>query len=279
MDGSHLSTHPAGGDIVTEFGILVFAHTRPLTLGDTLESLERQNALQYVDLWVDGYQGIVDLKHKVELTHRVADGYNVSVRRYHKGQLGFRKLMLLALQSAVKNYNHILFLEDDCFPTRSAVQTFRDELAQISADDSVFSVYGHPFLMAEDGGYCNRFQGWGWATTSQKLAPYVDEMISLYSISEPEYLDFVDQTLTPELMTLLDVTPPRQPSYTLRSFFAWDETLALLTARDGKRHKLTPQRTIYNCGIGNDASRFAGDDTFFNPPFNLIQPDEVWKYF
>jgi hypothetical protein len=173
----------------------------------------------------------------------------------------------------------MLLLEDDCFPTRNAVEIFREQLELISDDDSIFSVYGHPFLMSEERGYCNRFQGWGWATTSAKLAPYVDEMISLYSVPEPEYLDFVDRTLTPDLLERLDVTPPRQPSYVLRSFYAWDETLALLTARDNKRHKLTPQRTIYNCGIGQDASRFDGRDTFFKPPFNLIRPEEVWRYF
>jgi len=262
-----------------DFGIVVFGHSRPLMLGDTLESLKRQDALQFVDLWVDGYQGVVELRNKVELTHKIADSYPISIRRYHRGQLGFRKLILLAMQSAVENYKHILFLEDDCFPTRNAVTLFREELEKMESDEGIFSVYGHPFLMAEDGGSCTRFQGWGWATTGEKLAPYVDEMISLYSRTEQDYLDFVDNTLTEELVAILDVTPPRQPSYTLRAFFAWDETLAMLTARDGKKHKLTKERVIYNCGIGADASRFAGEETFFKPPFNIVLPQDVWNYF
>jgi hypothetical protein len=263
---------------MSEFGIVLFGHSRPLVLADTLEALKLQDALPFVDLWVDGYQGIVDLKNKVELTHKIADSYEINIRRYHRGQLGFRKLILLAMQSAVNNYEHILFLEDDCFPSRNAVRIFREELEFIENDSSVFSVYGHPFLMAEDGGYCNRFQGWGWATTAEKLAPYVEEMISLYSATEQDYLDFVERTLTDELLQRLDVTPPRQPSYTLRSFFAWDETLALLTARDHKKHKLAKERVIYNCGIGADASRFAGDQ-FFKPPFNLVLPEDVWSHY
>ena len=261
-----------------DFGIVVFGHSRPLVLGDLLESLARQDALQYVDLWLDGYQGIVDLKNKVELTQKIADSYDVAIRRYHRGQLGFRKLILMAMQSAVHNYERILFLEDDCFPCRDAVTVFREEIAGTAAMEDIFSVYGHPFLMAEDGGICTRFQGWGWGTTAQKLAPYVDEMVSLYSIPEQEYLEFVDETLTDELLARLDVTPPRQPSYTLRSFFAWDETLALLTARDGKSHKPTHKRVIFNCGIGADASRFSGD-RFFQPPFNLVLPEKVWDHY
>lgn len=260
-------------------GIVVFAHTRAKLLGDTLESLRKQNALKYVDLWVDGFQGVVDVKLKVEKTQKVADSFDVSIRRYHRGGLGFRKLILQAMQSAVHNYEFIIFLEDDCFPTRDAIQTFYDELQMVKNDDGVFSVYGHPFLMSEDDGYCNRFQGWGWGTTREKLSPYVDELIELYSLPEKDYLARIENILTPELLKRLDVTPPRQPSFTLRSFFAWDESLALLTARDKKVHKLTPKRTIYNCGLGVGSSRFSGEDRFMKPPFNMVAPESVWDFF
>ena len=110
-----------------KFGIVVFAHTRARELGDLLESLDRQGASGDVDLWIDGYQGKSDLKNKVNLTQRVASGYKINRRRYHQGQLGFRKIMLQAMQSAVTNYEQVLFLEDDCFPTRRAVEVFREE--------------------------------------------------------------------------------------------------------------------------------------------------------
>ena len=263
----------------SEFGIMVFGHTRTLILADLLESLNRQGAIHYVDLWVDGYQGKTDLKNKVAQTRKVGDDYAVGVRRYHQGQLGFRKLMLQAMQSAVRRYENILFLEDDCFPNRAAVDTFREDLEKVRDDDTVFSVYGHHFGLAEDGGRCSRFQGWGWATTATKLSPYVDRLIELYSISEQDYLDFTTGALTPEVRARLDVTPPRLPTDTLVNFFAWDETLALLTAMDGKWHVPTSERVIYNCGMGDGSAHFSNHQIFLNPPFNLIRPDQVWDYF
>ena len=262
-----------------DFGILVFSHTRALLLADLLESLDRQGAIGLVDLWVDGYQGKSDLKNKVHVTRKIGDGYKVGVRRYHQGGLGFRKMMLQAMQSAVTNYKHILFLEDDCFPTRNAVSVFREELSQIETNDDVFSVYGHPFLVSEESGYCTRFQGWGWATTSEKLRPYVKKLIKCYSMSEQDYLDFTNEAMTPEILDRLDATPKRQPSDTLRKFFAWDETLALLTAMDRKVHKVTSQRVIYNCGMGEGSAHFVENKQFREPPFNMIAADEVWDYF
>jgi len=264
---------------VKDFGILVFSHTRALLLNDLLESLDRQGAIAYVDLWVDGHQGKSDLKTKVQVTRKIGNNYKVGVRRYHQGGLGFRKMMLQAMQSAVSNYKHILFLEDDCFPTRNAVSMFRKGLEEIESNDEVFSVYGHPFLVSEESGYCSRFQGWGWATTAQKLAPYVTKLINCYSMSEQDYLDFTNKSMTREVLSRLDATPLRQPSTTLRNFFAWDETLALLTAMDNKLHKVTEERVIYNCGMGEGSAHFVETNKFRAPPFNMIAPSEVWDHF
>ena len=262
-----------------ELGIIVFGHTRPLLLADTLESLKRQNALQYVDLWIDGDQGIPELKRKVAITHQIAEKYDVGTRNYHRGQLGFRKLILLAMQQAVQKYKYIILLEDDCFPTREAVKSFTSELKEIEHADDIFSIYGHHFQIAEDSGLCSRFQGWGWATTAQKLAPYVDKLIECYSMCEKDYLAFTKKSLTPEIVERLDVTPPRLPTFTLRNFFAWDETLALLTALDGKSHRPTDKRIIYNCGMGEGSSRFAEYTKYTQPPFNMVLHKDVWKHF
>ena len=262
-----------------DFGILVFGHTRASILGDLLESLDRQGAIEYVDAWVDGYQGKSDLKNKVQITHKVIDNYNVGVRRYHHGQLGFRKMMLQAMQSAVNNYKHIIFLEDDCFPSREAVAVFRQELETYENDPEVFSIYGHHFGMAEENGVCSRFQGWGWATTSDKLAPFVTRLIDCYSMSESDFRKFTHDAMTNEVVERLDVTPPRLPTDTLRKFFAWDETLALLTAMEGLNHRPTPQRVIFNCGLGEGSAHFAEHDIFKNPPFNMVSPANVWDVF
>ena len=258
---------------------MVFGHTRVEILGDMLESLDRQGAIEFVDLWVDGYQGKSDLKNKVQKSHKIASGYNVAKRRFHHGQLGFRKLMLQAIQSAANNYETIIFLEDDCFPNRHAVDVFRREIDQVRDNDEVFSVYGHHFGLGEESGFCSRFQGWGWATTAKKLQPYVDRLIDCYSMSEQDFLDFTKASLTPDIVARLDVTPPRLPTQTLRAFFAWDETLALLTALDGKLHKPTEQRVIFNCGLGEGSAHFSDLDRFRNAPFNMIHPSDVWEVY
>ncbi len=262
-----------------DFAIFVFGHTRANLLGDLLESLKRQSAIGHVELWLDGYQGNPETKNRVEVCRRIGDSFRVANRLYHNGQLGFRKMMLQAMQYATVNYRQIVFLEDDCFPTRHAIDTFRRELDAVENAADVFSVYGHPFLIGEHSGYCTRFQGWGWATTNTKLAPYVDPLVRCYSMSEFEFLQFTQKSLTSRVRGRLDVTPPRLPSDTLTRFFAWDETLALLTALDNKTHKRTEQRVIYNCGMGTDSAHFRAHEHFRAPPFNLIAPDEVWDVF
>lgn len=263
-----------------DFGILVFGHSRPLHIADVLESLDRQGAIGCVHVWIDGHQGIPDLKRSTELVAEVASRYRVAEVRRHNGLLGFRKLVLHALQEAAGRFRHLMVLEDDCFPTRHAVSLFRDELVAIEHDDSVFSVYGHPFLVdAERQGFCTRFQGWGWGTTAARLQPYLDRLIDCYSMPEAEFLGFVGDNLTKEVVGRLDVTPPRLPSVTLRKFFAWDEVLALLTAMDGKRHKLTSERTIYNFGGGVDGSRFKNVDWYRCPPFNMVSIEEIWDHY
>jgi hypothetical protein len=160
-----------------------------------------------------------------------------------------------------------------------SLKRFISELKEIEDNDEIFSVYGHHFGMAEESGFCSRFQGWGWATTSQKLTPYVDKLINCYSMYEKDYLAFTQNSLTPEIIARLDVTPPRLPTDTLKKFFAWDETLALLTALDGKFHKPTGKRVIYNCGMGEGSSRFAEYDKFTKPPFNMVFHKDIWSYF
>jgi|SaaInlV_120m_DNA_4_1040238.scaffolds.fasta_scaffold13721_2 hypothetical protein len=262
-----------------EIGVLVFGHTRVKTLENTLESLKRQNALQYVDLWLDGDQGNPILKDKLLLTKRMASSHQLRGKYYHRGQLGFRKIILMAMQLAVQKYKYIIFIEDDCFPTHDAIDIFHKELKLIENDNEVFSVYGHPFLMGEDDGFCTRFQGWGWATTAEKLKPYVDKLIDCYSMYESDYLDFVNSNLTNDVLRRLNVTPPRLPTDTLKSFFAWDETLALLTAIDKKKHKVSEKRIIYNCGLGGESTHFSAQDRYLKPPFNMVTQTSIWKYF
>lgn len=261
------------------FGIVVFGHTRLNTLNVVLESLNRQDVLRYTEVWLDGSQGNYPLKLRIDKTYELVAKYPVKALRRHAGQFGFRKMLILGLVEMCSKYEDILILEDDCFPTRDAVVEFRRELDAIRDDESVFSVYGHHFLVESEKESCPRFQGWGWATTRRKLMPILRQLIDCYSMNEERYLEFVGLTLTPEIKTRIDVTPPRQPSYTLEKFFAWDETVCLLAALNGLVHRPTRKRTIYNCGMGEESTHFQDSRILRAPAFNLITPNEVWRYF
>jgi hypothetical protein len=269
----------SGRLFVQDFGILLLGCARPLHIAEVLEGLKRQDALAYVHVWIDGHQGDPELKKKTEKVANVVSGYAVAEVYRHQGNLGFRKLILQALTFAVREFKHILVLEDDCFPTRDAVRVFQNELRILEGEPDIFSVYGHYFLTESETDTCSRFQGWGWGTTSDKLKPVLAELIECYSLSEAQYLEFVTNVLTSGVVARLDVTPPRQPTHTLTKFFAWDETLALLTALRGWNHRKTPSRVIYNFGVGLDASHFKYIDLYRQPPFNMISIDKLWDYY
>lgn len=262
-----------------DFGIIVFGHTRLNALGAVLESLKRQDSLKYTEVWLDGYQGNHQLKLKIQKTIDLVKSYPVKHLHTQAGNYGFRKMLILGLAEMCRKYRDILILEDDCFPTRNAVAEFRKELDLIRKNNNIFSVYGHHFKVEAEKDTCARFQGWGWATTSEKLMPILRQLIDCYSMSEENYLKFVRRVFTSTVKEQIDITPPRQPSYTLEKFFAWDETLCLLVALNQQVHKPTKTQTIYNCGMGTESTHFDNVELFRKPPFNLITPEEVWQHF
>ncbi|MDD4927581.1 MAG: hypothetical protein PHF58_13900, partial [Methylotenera sp.] len=220
-----------------DFGIIVFGHTRLDALGAVLESLKRQDALKYTEVWLDGYQGNHQLKLKIQKTIDLVKTYKVKHLHTQAGNYGFRKMLILGLAEMCRKYRDILILEDDCFPTHDSVTEFRKELDLIRENKEIFSVYGHHFKVDAEKEICARFQGWGWATTSEKLMPMLRQLIDCYSMSEENYLRFIRRTCTADVKERIDITPPRQPSYTFEKFFAWDETLCLLTALNHQVHK------------------------------------------
>lgn len=263
----------------SEFGIIVFGHTRLDSLASVLESLKLQDALKYTEVWLDGDQGNSGLKKKVDKTIELVKTYPVKHINTQRGHYGFRKMILLGLSAMIKKYRDILILEDDCFPVDGAIKEFRKELDNIRYKNNIFSVYGHHFGIEDLTSTFTRFQGWGWATTGEKLLPILRQLIDCYSMPENEYLQFVEHYFSEEIKSKIEITPPRLPSHTLKKFFAWDETLCLLSALNGLEHKPTKIRTIFNCGLGDDSTHFQTNQLYRNPPFNMISPNEVWNYF
>jgi len=262
-----------------DFGIITFGFTRTYALELVLESLHRQGVSDITEVWIDGDQANPKTKEALASTHEMVARYPLAAVRANRGNFGFRKMVLLGLQHMVNTYKRFVVIEDDCFPTGQAAEVFYKTLCEVENDERIFSVYGHHFLTPSEGETCNRFQGWGWGTTAEKMRPLLNELIECFSMTEEEYLSFVDHALTPEIEGFINVTPSRQPVDTLRRFFAWDETLSLLAGRRGLVHKPTQPRVIYNFGAGKDSTHFSNVDWYRKPPFNMISPDEVWDVF
>ncbi|NGO56109.1 hypothetical protein G6N73_34970 [Mesorhizobium camelthorni] len=262
-----------------DFGVAVFGFNRPDLMEGVLTSLGHQKMLGRVHVFIDGDQG---RPHARAIINEVADvAARFPVRAIHRraGNLGFRKMMLQAMTIMSDRYDMMLFLEDDCFPTRDCCRIFRAELGLIAKQDDVFSVYGHPFGLPNETEYFTRFQGWGWGTTSAKLKPVLSDLVRCYWMDEADFLAFTHEAMTEEILQRIDVTPGRQPSVTLKRFFAWDETTCLLTALRGMKHKRTAVRVIHNCGAGSAGSHFTKVEHYRKPPFNMIAADEVWDHF
>jgi hypothetical protein len=262
---------------VERTGVLVIGHTRPELLKNTLESLARQNAMAYTNVWLDGHQGLHELISRVYECRSVAAHFAPADMVAYAGHVGTRKLLLDALHALADRYSRLIILEDDCFPTRSAVRTFDEDLDRIENDPSVYSVYGHHFLLPTEGATITRFQGWGWATTTAKLRPVLQQARECFCWSEPRYLRWVEDRLTADVRARLEVTPGRNPIETIRSFYCWDGCICVITASMGLSHRKTSRRVVYNCGMGGRSSHFPLQERFLHAPFNMISPDDVWR--
>ncbi len=260
-------------------GIVLYSFTRTDAAMLVLESLKKQGALDLVEIWMDGDQGKPATKEALEKAEAEFRAFGVKKITRHRGNLGFRKLIIQSLMYMVDTYERFIVLEDDCFPSSVAIEEFTRSLDAHADTPNVLTTYGHHFLIEEEIPYCPRFQGWGWATYSDRFRPFLMELAYLFSLPESAYLEWTHSVLTPEIIAKLDATEPRGASITVQRFFAWDETLALISALAGAVHAPTERRCIYNFGVGGDSTHFTNIDWYRKPPFNMILKDEVWDHF
>ena len=261
-------------------GIIVFGHRRPRQLQAVLESLKRQGALGVTHVWIDGYAHAAEIREQVQACRALRSEYPQASWRLYNGRCGIEKLMLDGLSFMGRQYEKIIVLEDDCFPTSNAIEVFLAQLDEVGDDPSIYSVYGHHFETDSECADFSRFQGWGWATTRKKMIPVLAQLKTMFMLGETEYLEWTASVLTPDVVQRLDVTPGRNVVEVLSRQFSWDSATALLTAMLGLSHRKTPQKVIYNCGLGPDSGHFRTDrDVLRKPPFNMVSVDEVWRYF
>ena len=265
-----------------DFCIALFTFNSHQRSSRVLESLKRSGAINDVEVFMDGPHAVPKLAKQVEENKRNIEKYNPKRINSRSGNYGFRRVMLESLLDLSSRYKKFIILEDDCFPTKEAITLFKKELNDYESDKTVLTVYGSHFLCDNEFPLCPRFQGWGWATWSKKIIPFIHKMMRLYLLPEKEYLHFINSTFTPSMKEKIDdLTHPRSCSFTTKKFFAWDETLTHLAALENKYHRPTSKRCIYNFGMDENSSHFplSGEKIFRMPPFNLIKPEEVWKHF
>jgi len=267
-------------EIKKPLGVAVYTFDRADSVESVLESLLLQDGLENAHVWIDGDQGNPKRRKLLDETEKLVETFPVKQIHRNRGNYGFRKMMIVSMRKMFEMYDRVLFLEDDCFPTRHTIKGFSSELDDIENDESVFSVYGHPFLTEQEkSGPIGRFQGWGWASTRQKLMPLWPSLLDAYLMSEDEYKQYIDGALNKKILSHIDVTPGRQPSSTFTKFFAWDETLCFLAGQKGLTHKRTSERLIYNFGVGDSSTHFGNVDHYRKPPFNMVTINEIWDHF
>jgi hypothetical protein len=125
-------------------GILVTGHTRTQHLKNTLESLARQVAIDRTHVWLDGHVGFAELQEPVYHCRSIATHFAGERVVAYNGRVGVNKLTLDALETLAGRYDRLIVIEDDSFPTYSAVRVFEEDLERIENDPEVFSVHGHP---------------------------------------------------------------------------------------------------------------------------------------
>lgn len=261
--------------------ILVIGYNRPYHLQAVLESLRLQDKLSICHVWIDGTQGRAEYKNDNIKTIEIAKRYHCKEVRLHWGHLGIEKLMLDALKELTSLYDSIIILEDDCFPIEGSIDKIIKDIELINKDKEIYSVYGHHFECESDlTRKFSRFQGWGWASTSEKIKKVLPELERLFLLSEKEYLKEVDKYLTQSVIDRLDITPGRDVINVLRHGFSWDSATAMLCASYGLDHLRTEKKQIYNTGFSKNVGHFESESKrLLNPPFNIIPLQKAWNFF
>ena len=262
-------------------GIIVFGFKRSFELNNLLRSLQLQGYIGNAIVFLDGCLHRNEFQPQVLECRSLQDKYPEASFIINNGSYGIERLMIQGLQYASLNFENIVVLEDDCFPTFDAINLFLEALSSLPED--YFSVYGHPFGIEDEFDGITRFQGWGWATTRARLLQILPILTFLYQLDEKSYLDFVNKKLFGgNLEKLLDITPPRNCVNVMRQQFSWDSAVSLICADLGLRHKPTSERAIFNCGLGNGvlSGHFREESPGLRKaPYNMVMADEVWQLF
>ncbi len=279
--GTDVSLNLLKNKMKKETGIIVFGYNRYNCLRNTLTSLVKQNTTN-VHVWLDlpAVEAIQDKDKSNKCISLVRDNFTDYELYIMESHTGIEFMTLYGLEYICNKYKKIIVLEDDCFPVKDAIRIFNTDLDQVEKNPEIFSIYGHHYLVwaERNGRPIGRFNGWGWGTHAEKLEKILPDMKSVLSMKEDKYFDFVNKEMTWKIRRRLDVTSKRSAVRSIQKVKSWDGVMCLLTAMRNLKHKRTSRRVIYNCG-GNSSASLNYKSVLRNPPYNMIDENEVWEYF
>ena len=259
--------------------IQVHGHSRPRALRYVLEGLRRQGALPITEVWLDGHQGMPQLRPQVRACSALEEEFSGAQWMKYESRVGHVKLFIDSIRTALPKYENIIILEDDCFPARDAVSEFVDGLNRVRSDPTYFSIYGHHFGGPNERDETTAFQCWGWATTSTKMKPIFEDYVRFWEMPEPHFVRWLKDHLTEDIRNRMDVFPGRSTS-AIQNRFCYDAVIAFLVAKAKMLNKRTPHQVVFNFGVGKDSGHFTkAKAKFFAPPFNMITESELIRRF
>jgi hypothetical protein len=205
------SAPPPGTGTPAQTGVLVLGFNRPHHLQAVLESLRLQERLDTTHVWIDGTKGRGEYLGANDHSVEVAGRYGVRAVQAQWSHLGIEKMMLDALAQMSALYPRFVVLEDDCFPAEGAITAFEAALDETADRGDIYSAYGHFFgTEPADSRDFTRFQGWGWAAHSDRVAALLPRLRELFLMGEQEYRETIAARMTDDIRTRLDRTPGRE---------------------------------------------------------------------
>lgn len=260
--------------------VLVLGHTRPWALRCVLEGLRREGALERTEVWLDGHSDHVFLKPKVLACQALADAFPACRFVPYINAVGHPRRMLEALDDVLERHERVLVLEDDCFPAPGALAALDRSLRSIEDDPGWFSVYGDPLGLPGEAEGTWLFRPWGWASTRAKLRPVLDELAAVQRLPERKLRAWMREAVGSRPADRPFVATGQMEAAIYMDRFQWDIVLPLLLGARGMRNRVTPERVLWNFGLGPDSWHLVGSDArYLEPPFNMITPHQLTRRF
>lgn len=154
--------------------ILLITYNRPQALENTIQSLllcNRQLGDVYLQLNImvssDGPKDKED-EINVNNSREVIKKYKLPYLFCHTSNIGLKNNILTSVSQALKQYKHIVVIEDDLILSKNFLEYMQRGLMKYETDNLVESISAYSPIESKFPFLSYRFQSWGWATWKHK---------------------------------------------------------------------------------------------------------------